>query len=214
MTDPWPEFYQEDENEEDSFNEEGLEESFSGTVQCSDSVSMIHQKNRNVHDSHNASFNDSIMDPMLNKSVPIQMKSDFDCQLQVDLEYKGNASITISTELIIHHPTPCFLTLPIRMTVTNLDISGILFLFMIVFNLYKCIGRALIVYLNDSIQICFTKDSLPILKNMNIESEIGDRDRQVLKNLGKIERFVCEQLRMLLMEWFVFPNCYYLDLSE
>ena len=59
---------------------------------------------------------------------------------------------------------------------------------------------------------------------MNIESEIGDRDRQgilslanntqVLRNVSRIEKFVCDSLRMLIDEYLVYPNIYFLELTK
>ena len=47
-----------------------------------------------------------------------------------------------------------------------------------------------------------------MLKEIKVESEIGERGKgkQVLKNVGKVERFVLEQVRRIFEEEFVFPS--------
>lgn len=47
-----------------------------------------------------------------------------------------------------------------------------------------------------------------LLQEIRIESEIGQRveGKQVLKNVGKVERFVLEQVRRIFEEELVFPS--------
>lgn len=47
-----------------------------------------------------------------------------------------------------------------------------------------------------------------MLKEIKVESEIGEKGKgkQVLKNVGKVERFVLEQVRRIFEEEFVFPS--------
>ncbi|PHH78868.1 hypothetical protein CDD80_6077 [Ophiocordyceps camponoti-rufipedis] len=47
-----------------------------------------------------------------------------------------------------------------------------------------------------------------LLQEVKVESEIGERDggRQSLKNVGKVERFVLEQVRRIFEEEFVYPS--------
>ncbi|KAG6039459.1 Mitochondrial distribution and morphology protein 12 [Claviceps citrina] len=47
-----------------------------------------------------------------------------------------------------------------------------------------------------------------LLQEIKVESEIGERDggKQSLKNVGKVERFVLEQVRRIFEEEFVYPS--------
>jgi len=47
-----------------------------------------------------------------------------------------------------------------------------------------------------------------LLEDIRVESEIGDKDHggQVLKNVGKVERFVLEQVRRIFEDEFVYPS--------
>ncbi|WWC67633.1 uncharacterized protein I206_101543 [Kwoniella pini CBS 10737] len=47
---------------------------------------------------------------------------------------------------------------------------------------------------------------MKILKNLQIESEIGHSDVHVLRNVGKVERFIVDVIRKTLVEELVFPN--------
>ena len=47
-----------------------------------------------------------------------------------------------------------------------------------------------------------------LLQEIRVESEIGQQegDKQVLKNVGKVEKFVLEQVRRIFEDEFVYPS--------
>ncbi len=47
-----------------------------------------------------------------------------------------------------------------------------------------------------------------LLHEIKVESEIGQREngKQVLKNVGKVEKFVLEQVRQIFEDEFVYPS--------
>lgn len=45
-----------------------------------------------------------------------------------------------------------------------------------------------------------------LLPNLNIESEIGHADAHILRNVGKVERFIVDVLRKTIVDELVFPN--------
>jgi distribution and morphology protein 12 len=45
-----------------------------------------------------------------------------------------------------------------------------------------------------------------ILPELHIESEIGHADAHVLRNVGKVERFIADAVRKVLVDELVFPN--------
>jgi mitochondrial distribution and morphology protein 12 len=47
-----------------------------------------------------------------------------------------------------------------------------------------------------------------MLLDIHLESEIGERGKGVLKNVGKVERFLLEQGRRIISEEFLFPSFY------
>ncbi|KAG9285901.1 hypothetical protein G9A89_013326 [Geosiphon pyriformis] len=129
------------------------------------------------------------------------LKKDTDAQIQLLLSYQGNMRMTVSTELRMNYPSMMFMSLPIKLTVTGFNFSE------------EC---AVIAYLRQRINFCFLepKDlNESLLKDVHIESEVGDKGKQVLKNVGKIERFIVDQLRKVIEEDFVFPSYYSIDLE-
>jgi len=52
-----------------------------------------------------------------------------------------------------------------------------------------------------------------ILEHISIESEIGDQGKQVLKNVGKIERFIVDQVRKVVTQ-HLYPNFTVIELEE
>ncbi len=53
-----------------------------------------------------------------------------------------------------------------------------------------------------------------ILPNLTFESEVGEHEKHVLKNVGKVEKFVAEVIRKGLEDELVFPNYYTIDLPS
>ncbi|CAG8792248.1 20951_t:CDS:2, partial [Racocetra persica] len=65
------------------------------------------------------------------------------------------------------------------------------------------------------VNFCFLAPKDPeesLLKDVQIESEIGDEEKQVLKNVGKLERFIVDQIRKLIDDDLVFPSYYSIEL--
>ncbi|EGF79219.1 hypothetical protein BATDEDRAFT_85738 [Batrachochytrium dendrobatidis JAM81] len=125
---------------------------------------------------------------------------DTDAQLELNVRYHGNMRLSISTELIVNQPTPAFMVLPLALTLTGFSFDG----------------TAVIAYLGYAINFCFKEplDGNSILQDMTIESEIGDRNKQVLKNVEKIERFIVQQLKSFFNDFLVFPNFHSIYLTQ
>ncbi|KAK9767682.1 Mitochondrial distribution and morphology protein 12 [Basidiobolus ranarum] len=127
------------------------------------------------------------------------VKQDSDVQIHFGVSYSGDMRLTISTELRLNYPSIAFMSLPVRLTVTGFSFSAV----------------AAIAHLRDRVNFCFLEPKNPkesLLGDIHIESEIGDNQKQVLKNVGQIERFIVEQLRKLIDEEFVFPCYHSIDL--
>jgi distribution and morphology protein 12 len=113
ICDPWDEFYL------FTDSEDGRSSSFweQDSVRVEDSVSVVNQS--------------PTVDPVQEtRTVISQEKSagpsmaEDQVQVEMDIKYEGNLRLTISTELIINHPAPQFLILPIRMTLTKFHLNG------------------------------------------------------------------------------------------
>jgi len=53
-----------------------------------------------------------------------------------------------------------------------------------------------------------------LLPNIYIESEIGQADKHVLKNVMRVERFIQDVIRKSIVEELVFPNFHTLMLGD
>lgn len=57
-----------------------------------------------------------------------------------------------------------------------------------------------------------TGAGMSILPNLTFESEVGEHEKHVLKNVGKVEKFIGEVIRKGLEDELVYPNYYTIDL--
>ncbi|KAI7827195.1 hypothetical protein BX661DRAFT_143399 [Kickxella alabastrina] len=115
-----------------------------------------------------------------------------DMQLTAKVEYCGDMSVVLRTELQLNYPATQFASLPVTLHITKIEFSAI----------------AVVAYLKDRINFCFLEPELPrtsLLDSFSIRTEIGDAHHHVLKNVEKLEQFITEQLRKAIDDDFVFP---------
>ena len=128
--------------------------------------------------------------------------------------------MTLTAEILLDYPMPSFVGIPLKLSVTGMSFDGV----------------AILAYIRNKMHFCFLdpddaetlvgdqvtqSDQKPpkgkkgssislsgSLKEINIESEIGRQEggKQVLKNVGKVEKFVLEQIRRIFEDEFVFPS--------
>ncbi|KAA8892940.1 hypothetical protein FN846DRAFT_981148 [Sphaerosporella brunnea] len=128
---------------------------------------------------------------------------DEDTQIIARVRYAGNVRVEITCELLFEYPVTNFVALPVKLVITGCTFDGL----------------ACVAYIRRRAHFCFldedpdTQDrqstyGRSLLKQINVESEIGEKGKgkQVLKNVGKVERFVLEQVRRIFEEEFVFPS--------
>ena len=195
-------------------------------------------------------------------------------QLHVHISWESNLRLTLATSLLINYPSPMFMSLPIKLSITGLVFDGQL---AVAYQgekrrVHLCILDELDPYvpsapyrnrdsgfprdksnpnspqsredlapsplsapLNPFPRVVplshqSSEDSimredgernqkpLPIgqrlLPNIYIESEIGQVDKHVLKNVTRVERFIQDVIRKSIVEELVFPNFHTLVLRE
>lgn len=141
-------------------------------------------------------------------------------QLHLHITHNSNITLTLLTSLQVNYPSSLFMSLPLKLCVTGLTLDMDLVL----------------AYANTEeqdkappagrrrtrrkgggkgkVHICLTDEDPSssisvgerIIPNVQIESEIGDGDVHVLRNVGKVERFIVEALRKTIVDELVFPN--------
>ncbi|KAI0672810.1 mitochondrial distribution and morphology protein 12 [Trametes maxima] len=149
-------------------------------------------------------------------------------QLHLHITWHSNLRITLTTSLLINYPSPMFMSLPIKLSVTGL-----------LFN-----GEVVVAYEGERKRVHLCRDTpssggtpteaddevpvsaagsrsgkpLPIgqrlLPTIFIESEIGQADKHVLKNVTRVERFIQDVIRKTIEEELVFPNFQTVVLSD
>ncbi|KAF9984261.1 Mitochondrial distribution and morphology protein 12 [Mortierella antarctica] len=139
--------------------------------------------------------------PMFASPTPSK-RNENDIQLLLSVNYQGQMGFTVETEMLLNYPTFAFLALPVKLVITGFSFKA----------------KVLMGYLRDHVNVCFLEPEDPsesILSNVRIESQVGDEQKHaVLKNVGKIERFVVEQLRKFITEDFVYPSYHSIELQR
>jgi distribution and morphology protein 12 len=145
-------------------------------------------------------------------------EGDNDLQVVLRVRYAGDVSLSLSAELLLDFPTPGFVGIPLRLALTGFAFDGV-----------AVIARVA----GGRLHVCFldAEDGALLLgggaaagaaadaegagrkagglfEEIRVESEIGQKDggRQVLKNVGKVEKFVLDKVREIFEDEFVFPS--------
>ena len=160
-----------------------------------------------------------------------------DLQLHLHINWHSNLRITLTTSLLINYPSPMFMALPIKLSITGLLFDGEI---AIAYEdqrrrVHLCILDDLDPYgpacdrskresmsstppdLDEDVPSRPSKP-LPVgqrlLPSIFIESEIGQADKHVLKNVTRVERFIADVIRKTVEEELVFPNFHTLVMGD
>ncbi|KAH6900476.1 hypothetical protein B0T10DRAFT_29903 [Thelonectria olida] len=135
------------------------------------------------------------------------------------IRYAGDVRLNLTAEILLDYPMPSFVGIPLKLNITGMSFDGVGVLANIRKRVHFC-------FLNpedalaavgpdedddDDPTTTATKHKAKVgglLHEIKVESEIGERDgrKQSLKNVGKVERFVLEQVRRIFEEEFVYPS--------
>ncbi|KAF1973703.1 mitochondrial distribution and morphology protein 12 [Bimuria novae-zelandiae CBS 107.79] len=148
-------------------------------------------------------------------------KSPEDIQVVSHVQYSGDIKLSLTAEILLDYPMPSFVGIPLKLNITGLTFDGVAILAYIKRRAHFCflspedadavIGGETNL---DSLQQR-QDDQLAqrlrvggLLEHIKVESEIGGRAEggQVLKNVGKVESFVLEQVRRIFEDEFVYPS--------
>lgn len=139
-------------------------------------------------------------------------------QFLVELEYKGDMSFEVQADLLLNYPSPGFIKLPVKLKIVDLGIHAL----------------AVVAHQDQQVFLSFLCDvdddefddilrnptasrgkRIDIIRSMRIESEIGDDlDGSVLRNVGKVEKFIVEMMRGLLRDELGWPGWISLDFKD
>jgi distribution and morphology protein 12 len=146
-----------------------------------------------------------------------------DMQAVFRIRYAGDLKLLLTADILLDYPMPSFVGIPVRLSITGLTFDG-------VGVLAKIRKRAHFCFLSPEDAVAAVggeenKEEIEgeqrhgngggrstkmggLLQEIRVESEIGQREggKQSLKNVGKVERFVLEQVRRIFEEEFVYPS--------
>jgi distribution and morphology protein 12 len=136
-----------------------------------------------------------------------------DLQTVFRVRYSGNVRLSLTTEILLDYPMPSFVGIPVKLNITGLSFDGVAvlayirkrahFCFLSPEDAYAAIGA------DEKDENTLTGMKMGgLLQEIKVESEIGQREngKQVLKNVGKVEKFVLEQVRRIFEDEFVYPS--------
>lgn len=137
-----------------------------------------------------------------------------DLQTVFRVRYSGDVKLSLTAEILLDYPMPSFVGIPVKLNITGLSFDGV----------------AVLAYIRKRAHFCFLspEDAATalgpedadehgggsglkmggLLQEIKVESEIGQREngKQSLKNVGKVEKFVLEQVRRIFEDEFVYPS--------
>ncbi|KAJ6490705.1 hypothetical protein C8R47DRAFT_1123289 [Mycena vitilis] len=168
-------------------------------------------------------------------------------QLHLHIHWPSDLRITLTTSLLINYPSPMFMSLPIKLSVTGLIFTGEV---AVAYEgerkrVHLCILDDLDPYgpaaggnrrkrdsldsspsdvdpdaIDSPMSGAYPRSSKPLpvgqrlLPSIYIESEIGQTDKHVLKNVTRVERFIQDVIRKTVEEELVFPNFHTLVMGD
>ncbi|KAJ8663774.1 hypothetical protein O0I10_000047 [Lichtheimia ornata] len=135
-----------------------------------------------------------------------QDPTEMDFQASMLISYKGDMSMTLLTELRMNYPSMMFISLPIQLRVKSVEFEATA-----VVAYIKSMNRVCVSMLEPELSDVHPSSGRDVsleslLRKVHIESVVGDKQKQVLKNVGKIEKFIVDQLRKMLDDELVFPS--------
>lgn len=138
-------------------------------------------------------------------TADVNEKSDEDFQLFLKISYKGDMTLGLTATLLLNYPSPRFVSLPLKLVLTNLEINSMA----VLAHVSRRIHFSFVCDVGDNGETLLGDDHIDIIKNVKIESEIGDQGEHhgpVLRNVDKVERFLLERIRAIARDELAWPG--------
>ena len=143
-----------------------------------------------------------------------------DLQIVLRVSYSGNIRLSLTAEILLDYPMPSFVGIPLKLNITGLSFDGVAVIAYLRKRAHFCfLCQEDAESLLDIDASGFDRGEYDnrqqdkankanrgvdrlgsLLQEIRVESEIGQKEggKQVLKNVGKVEKFVLEQVRRIL----------------
>ncbi|KAI0126338.1 hypothetical protein BJ170DRAFT_582244 [Xylariales sp. AK1849] len=154
-----------------------------------------------------------------------------DLQAVFRIKYAGDVKLMLTAEILLDYPMPSFVGIPVKLNITGLSFDGVGVVANIRKRVHFCFlsPEDAVAAVGEDGESEGEDDAVKrdhgggeggektervkgrmggLLQEIKVESEIGQREgtKQSLKNVGKVERFVLEQVRRIFEEEFVYPS--------
>ncbi|KAI4134445.1 MAG: hypothetical protein LQ347_001511 [Umbilicaria vellea] len=153
-----------------------------------------------------------------------------DLQIVLHIAYTGSVRLSLTVEILLDYPMPSFVGIPLKLNIAGLSFDGVALIAYLRKRAHFCFlgpEDAETLVGAEGMQEDNTGERAPtdaqrgkagshgrrggiggLLKEIKVESEIGQKEggKQVLKNVGKVEKFVLEQVRRIFEDEFVYPS--------
>ncbi|KAJ5901735.1 hypothetical protein N7495_002263 [Penicillium taxi] len=169
------------------------------------------------------------IEPAADPSVPIpprmRERRPEDFQVLCHAKYAGDVRLSLTAEILLDYPMPSFAGLPLKLNVTGITFDGVAVVAYIRKRVHFCFlspedADALLGSEEQGQGSQNTSEDGPsrpggdqkrqggLLQEIRVDSEIGRKEdgKQLLKNVGKVERFVLSQVRRIFEEELVYPS--------
>ena len=146
-------------------------------------------------------------------------RSPEDLQVVFHVTYSGDVRLSMTAEVFLDYPMPSFVGIPLKLNITGMTFNGVGILAYIQKRAHLCFlspedAEALVgsesaaMSPGDGDAPTATSKVGALLEEIKIESEMGEagEGKQVLKNVGKIEKFILEQVQKIFEDEFVYPS--------
>lgn len=115
-----------------------------------------------------------------------------DTQVEVHIQYLGDIVMHLKIDLALNYPSPSFVTLPLRMTLSELQVETV----------------AVIAYIKSKLHISLLEGPDNPIKDFKIETQIGDQAKVSISDVGKVEKFMLKEIQNMVERELVFPSYY------
>ncbi|CAD6590724.1 MAG: Mitochondrial distribution and morphology protein 12 [Alectoria sarmentosa] len=152
-----------------------------------------------------------------------------DVQTTLHISYRGSLSLSLTAEILLDYPMPSFVGIPLKLQITGLTFDGVALLAYLRHTADAERRKVHFCFLGREDAKAMVgqergdgdegkgggeeeeedEEGLGgLLREIRVESEIGRQEdgKQVLKNVGKVEKFVLEQVRRIFEDEFVWPS--------
>jgi len=194
-----------------------------------------HNHTHNNHNLHHSTSHSPGSPPTPSSSPPTSPnhkdnhvnddRSPDDVQIVAHLRYSGNIKLSLTAEILLDYPMPSFVGIPVQLNVTGLTFDGVAVIAYMKKKAHFCFlapEDAEVVVVGDSVDGSAAGGNGDragggggsgvrvggLFEEIKVESEIGLKvqGKQVLKNVGRVEKFVLEQVRRIFESEFVYPS--------